>query len=86
MSLACYTYIYLYKSIPLTGGSGGGRVGGRSGGAMMLGKLPVRGRPTMLIRVGLVGWLSWAQRPFETIFQSISGRLPKRGRKKRKDR
>ena len=24
--------------------------------------------------------------PFETIFQSISGRLPKRGRKRRKDR
>ena len=34
----------------------------------------------------LVGWLFWAKRPFETIFQSISGRLPKRGRKRRKDR
>ena len=34
----------------------------------------------------LVGWLFWVLRPFETIFQSISGRLPKRGRKKRKDR
>ena len=30
-------------------------------------------------RVGrpLVGWLFWALRPFETVFQSISGRLPK---------
>ena len=26
----------------------------------------------------LVGWF-WASRPFETVFQSISGRLPKRG-------
>ena len=34
----------------------------------------------------LVGWLFWVQRPFETIFQSISGRLPKTGRKRRKDR
>ena len=24
----------------------------------------------------LVGWLIWAQRPFETVFQPISGRLP----------
>ena len=32
-------------------------------------------------------WLFWVLRPFETIFQSISGRLPKRERKKReKDR
>ena len=31
----------------------------------------------------LVGWLFWAKRPFETVFQSISGRLPERGRKKR---
>ena len=31
----------------------------------------------------LVGWLFWVSRPFETVFQSISGRLPKRGRKKR---
>ena len=30
----------------------------------------------------LVGWLFWALRPFETVFQSISGRLPERGRKK----
>ena len=30
-----------------------------------------------------VGWLVWVQRPFETVFQSISGRLPKRGRKRR---
>ena len=35
----------------------------------------------------LVGWLFWVKRPFETVFQSISGRLPKRGRKRReKDR
>ena len=27
-----------------------------------------------------------AYRSFETVFQSISGRLPKRGRKRRKDR
>ena len=32
------------------GGGGGG--GGRSGGAMVLGKLPVRGRPTVWITVG----------------------------------
>ena len=25
----------------------------------------------------------WVKRPFETVFQSISGRLPERGRKKR---
>ena len=30
----------------------------------------------------LVGWLFWAYRPFETVFQSISGRLPERGRKR----
>ena len=36
----------------------------------------------------LVGWLVvLGLRPFETVFQSISGRLPKRGRKRReKDR
>ena len=31
----------------------------------------------------LVGWLFWVKRPFETVFQSISGRLPERGRKRR---
>ena len=31
----------------------------------------------------MVGWLIWAYRPFETVFQSISGRLPERGSKKR---
>ena len=31
----------------------------------------------------LVGWLFWAKRPFETVFQSVSGRLPERGRTKR---
>ena len=31
----------------------------------------------------LVGWLFWVKWPFETIFQSISGGLPKRGRKRR---
>ena len=30
----------------------------------------------------LVGWF-WVLRPFETVFQSISGRLPKRGRKRK---
>ena len=30
----------------------------------------------------LVGWLFWVLRPFETVFQSISRRLPKRGRKR----
>ena len=33
--------------------------------------------------VSLVGWLFWVKRPFETVFQSISSRLPKRGRKRR---
>ena len=33
---------------------------------------------------GLVGWLFWVYRPFQTVFQSISGRLPKRGRNRRK--
>ena len=34
---------------------------GWSGGAMVLGKLPVSGRPTIWITVGqgLVGWLVW---------------------------
>ena len=44
-------------------------------------------RPTYLDNsrlVGLfVGWLFWVKRSFETIFQSISDRLPKRGRKRR---
>ena len=31
----------------------------------------------------LVGWVFWVYLPFETVFQSISGRLPGRGRKKR---
>ena len=31
----------------------------------------------------MVGWLFRVKRPFETVFQSISGRLPKRGRKRR---
>ena len=30
----------------------------------------------------LVGWLFWATRPFETVFLSISGRLPEIRRKK----
>ena len=45
--------------IVLPKGAGGGcldiffsRLSGRSGGAMVLGKLPVPGRPTILIRVG----------------------------------
>ena len=31
----------------------------------------------------MVDWLFWAKRPFETVFQSISGRLREGGRKKR---
>ena len=31
----------------------------------------------------LVCWLLWVQRPYETVFQSISGRLPERGEKRR---
>ena len=31
----------------------------------------------------LIGWLSWVKRPFEAVFQSISGRLPERGRKRK---
>ena len=34
----------------------------------------------------LVGWLVWVYRPFETVFQSISGRLPEREKEKRKGR
>ena len=30
-----------------------------------------------------VGWLFWVERSFETVFQSISDCLPKRGRKRR---
>ena len=30
----------------------------------------------------MVGWLFWVKRPFETVFQSISGRLPKRTRER----
>ena len=39
-------------------------------------------RPDLLIR-WLVDWLIWAIWPFETVFQSISGRLPERGREER---
>ena len=31
----------------------------------------------------VIGWLFWAKRPFETVFQSMSGRLQERVRKKR---
>ena len=34
-------------------------------------------------RSWLVGWLFWVSRPFETVFQSVSGRLQRRGRKRR---
>ena len=34
------------------------------------------------IRSRLVGWLFWASRSFETVFQSISGRLPETGERK----
>ena len=39
-----------------------------------------------LFKTRFDGWLFWAKRPFETVFQSISGRLPERGREKRDDR
>ena len=53
--------------------------------------IKIVGRPNTadkgrLVCDDLVGWLFWVERPFETIFQSISGRLQKRGRKRRKDR
>ena len=39
---------------------------------------------SFLLHLGwLVGWVYW---PFETVFQSISGRLPETGRKKRNER
>ena len=31
----------------------------------------------------MVGWLFWKFRPFETVFQSISGRLPEKGKDRR---
>ena len=85
---------------------------------MVLGNLPVPGRPsnladsrarayctcsgcgwglfghfTLIYRFSLfgrrpdidwmVGWLFWVKCPFETVFQSISSRLPERGREDR---
>ena len=41
--------LHLLIPLPLWRGGGGG---GGSGGAMVLGKLPVPGRPTILITVG----------------------------------
>ena len=34
----------------------------------------------------LFGWLFWVKRPFETVLQSISGRLPEREIEVRNDR
>ena len=34
----------------------------------------------------IVGWLFWVLRPIETVFQSISGRLPVWEKEERKDR
>ena len=34
--------------------------------------------------VTLAGWLFWVKRLFETAFQSISGRLPEREKKREK--
>ena len=52
---SCWTFflssIFSLFFLPLWGGGGGGG-GGGSGGAMVLGKLPVPGRPTILITVG----------------------------------
>ena len=40
--------------------------------------------PICMLQFGApVGWLVWVERPFQTVYQSISGRLPERGRKKR---
>ena len=54
---------------------------------MMLGKLSVPRCPTNLDDSGAMGLLGWlvvlGLRPFETVFQSILGRLPEKGRKKR---
>ena len=37
----------------------------------------------MVLLVGwLVGWLNRVQRPFKTVFQSISGRLPEEGERR----
>ena len=36
--------------------------------------------------IALRGPAVWVSRPFETVFQSISGRLPEREKEKRKDR
>ena len=36
--------------------------------------------------VVLVGWLFWVKRPFETVFLSISGRLPEREKEKLDER
>ena len=32
-----------------------------------------------IVRHDLVGWWFWVERPFKTVFQSISGRLPESG-------
>ena len=43
-----------------------------------------RGREiTIQLKLWTFGWLFWVKRSFETVFQSISGRLPNRGRKRR---
>ena len=36
-----------------------------------------------VLQCPMVGWLFWVWRPFETVFQPISGHLPERGRKRR---
>ena len=38
----------------------------------------------MKLEVSLVGWLFWILQPFEIVFQSISGRLPEREKKREK--
>ena len=39
--------------------------------------------PCRIVFDWLVGWLFWVERPFETVFQSISGRLQRERRKRR---
>ena len=47
------------------------------------GSLPSTITPASKKCGGGIGWLIWVKWPFETVFQSISGRLPERGRKRR---
>ena len=50
---------------------------------MYLEKRVFVGISTLLQALCCIGWLYWVKQPFETVFQSISGPLPKRGRQGR---